>query len=216
VRFDPDKHHRRSLRLRGYDYAQAGAYFVTVCTQNRACLFGEAVKGRMAPNDAGKMIDAWWDRLPGKFPTIAIDAFVVMPNHVHGIIVITHPVGATPCGRPDFDLTPCGRPDVDGETGHPRGGAPTMGGDDGHLRGGVSTVGDVVGWFKTMTTNAYIRGVKQSGWAPFDKRLWQRNYYEHIIRSEDSLRRIREYIATNPVRWAEDAENPARHDEALG
>jgi putative transposase len=86
---DPDKHHRRSIRLKGYDYARSGAYFTTICTQNRACLFGEIINGEMRLNDAGRMIKKWWNELNRKFSNVETDELVVMPNHMHGIIVIT-------------------------------------------------------------------------------------------------------------------------------
>jgi hypothetical protein len=82
-------HHRRSIRLQGYDYAQAGAYFVTICTQNQECLLGEVVDGEMALNDVGRMVQSMWDGLPRRFPFIELDQFGVMPNHVHGIVVLT-------------------------------------------------------------------------------------------------------------------------------
>src|SRR5512135_2910342 len=90
MKHDPDKHHRRSIRLKGYDYSQSGAYFVTICTQNRECLFGDIVDGKMRLNDAGRMIHRTWNDVPIKYPNIEIDEFIVMPNHVHGIIVICH------------------------------------------------------------------------------------------------------------------------------
>ena len=91
--YDPQKHHRRSIRLKGYDYSQAGAYFITIVAQARACLFGEVVDGEMRLNDAGRMV---WDDLPERFPGLELDAFGVMPNHVHGIIILT---GRAPVGR---------------------------------------------------------------------------------------------------------------------
>lgn len=91
MRYDPERHHRRSIRLKGYDYAQAGAYFVTTVTHDRACLFGEVVNAQMRPNDAGRMVERWWQELNRKFPTVRTGAFVVMPNHIHGIIVIVAP-----------------------------------------------------------------------------------------------------------------------------
>jgi len=93
--YDPTRHHRRSIRLKGYDYSQAGAYFVTICTQDRACLFGKVVNGEMRLNDAGRMVLAEWNMLPERFPHVVLDAFVVMPNHVHGIVVITNPAPMT-------------------------------------------------------------------------------------------------------------------------
>jgi REP element-mobilizing transposase RayT len=191
MKFNPDQHHRRSIRLRNYDYAQVGAYFVTLCTQGRVCLFGEVVNGQMKLNHAGNMVKEWWLELEvGIREQISIhdmDEYVVMPNHFHGIVVL---VGAALCGRPRQPH--CGASE-DG-AGHPHRGAPTL--------------GNIMDWFKTMTTNEYIRGVKQSGWVPFPGRLWQRNYYEHVIRNEDDLAHIRQYILDNPLKWPEDAENP--------
>lgn len=180
--FNPDIHHRRSIRLRGYDYSQAGMYFVTVCTQGRLCLFGDIADGVMNLNDSGKMVRATWDEIPAHYAGVEIDRFAVMPNHVHGIITL---VGATPCGCPDS----CGCP----EFGQAQGPAPT----------GMS-LPDLVHRFKTMTTKRYSDGVKRNDWQPFDGKLWQRNYYEHIIRNEEAYLKIAEYIQTNPQRWEED------------
>ena len=88
TKYDPDIHHRRSVRLKGYDYSHDGYYFVTICTQNRRCLFGEIKNRAMILNDAGKMIDCWWNKLKNKYANIEIDEYVVMPNHCHGIINI--------------------------------------------------------------------------------------------------------------------------------
>jgi REP element-mobilizing transposase RayT len=99
--YDPERHHRRSIRLKGYDYAQAGAYFVTVCAQGRQCLYGDITDDIMHFNDAGRMVERWWLELNHKFPTVETDEYSVMPNHFHGIIVITaDDVGAALCGRP--------------------------------------------------------------------------------------------------------------------
>jgi len=180
MNYDPDRHHRRSIRLKGFDYSQSGAYFVTICTQNRACLFGEIVEGEMRLNEAGRMVHAAWEELSIHYPGVECDGFVVMPNHIHGIVVL---VGAGPRACPDH--------------GQPQGVAPTL------------SLVDVVHRFKTLTTKRYADRVKQFGWPPFPGRLWQRNYYEHIIRDEESLNRIRRYILDNPARWAFDRENPA-------
>lgn len=186
--YNPDIHHRRSIRLKGYDYSSGGAYFVTICTHGRECLFGRIVDDKMQLNDAGEMIEEWWAKLPGKFPDVVLDSAIVMPNHFHGIIVR---VGADPCVCPAFsDPSACPGPDL----GQPHGTAPTL--------------GDIMAWFKTMTTNAYIKGVKYSDWPPFSGRLWQRNYYERVIRNDNELFSIREYIMLNPSKWAEDEENP--------
>lgn len=181
-------HHRHSIRLLGYDYSQAGAYFVTICTQGRACLFGDIADGEMRLNDAGGLVQAVWDEIPGHYAGIDIDLFQIMPNHIHGIIIIgITPVGAGPCACPEPGQT---------HTGQPRGVAPTL------------SLPDVVHRFKTLTTKRYADGVKQYGWTPFPGRVWQRNYYEHIIRNNESLNRIRAYIINNPLQWELDRENP--------
>ena len=150
---------RKSPRLNGYDDTQAGAYFVSLCQQNRVSLFGEIADGELRLNAAGEMVCAWWERLPDKYPSLEIDHFVVMPNHFHGIVLLD---GRQP---------------------------------------GLSTA---MQWFKAMTTNAYIRGVKEQGWTPFERHLWQRSFHDHIIRDERGLDMIRGYITANPARWNED------------
>ena len=190
VKFDPAKHHRRSIRLAGFDYAQAGSYFVTICTQNRECVFGEVVQGQMISNGRGQMVESVWHQLPQHYTRVKADAFVVMPNHVHGIVIL---VGAGPGACPD-------------RSGQPQGVAPT----------GAMSLTDVVQRFKSLTTAQYRWGVRKDGWLPFSGRLWQRNYYEHIIRAEDELCRVRQYIADNPLRWAEDPENPLVADRVAG
>ncbi|HHT9152709.1 MAG TPA: transposase [Candidatus Hypogeohydataceae bacterium YC40] len=182
--YNPEKHHRRSIRLKGYDYSQAGAYFVTVCTHKRECLFGKIVDGEMQLNDAGRMAGKWWCELKNKFTNIELDEYVIMPNHFHGIIIIIT-VGVDLCVSPMGEHVGLG-----GHIGPP--------------------LPEIVRWFKTMTTNEYIRGVKQNIYAPVNRRLWQRNYYEHVIRNEDKLNRIREYIINNPLQWQFDRENPDR------
>jgi REP element-mobilizing transposase RayT len=123
------------------------------------------------------MLRNFWDKLPMKFPTIELDEFVIMPNHVHGIIMIGEPRGT--------------------KNGQPRGVAPT-------------TLGNIVDWYKTMTTDAYIREVKLNRWKRFNMRFWQRNYFERIVRDEEELNRIRQYIIDNPKNWGEDENNPNR------
>jgi putative transposase len=114
-----ERHERRSIRLDGYDYAEPGAYFVTICTQDHVCLFGQVVNGEMRMNEAGRMVQAVWDELPKHYPSVSIDAFVVLPNHIHAIIVLA-PVGAGPRACPD--LNPCAGPEGLGQQeGQPRG-----------------------------------------------------------------------------------------------
>ena len=99
-KYNPDYHHRRSIRLKGYDYFQAGLYFVTICCQNRAHLFGEIINGKMALNDAGEMIEKLWNEIPNDFMNIHLHEYITMPNHIHGIIEIT--VGADSISAPIF------------------------------------------------------------------------------------------------------------------
>jgi putative transposase len=193
MKYDPEKHHRRSIRLKGYDYTQMGAYFVTVVTKDRECLFGEVIDGETRLNGTGQVIERWWVELNHKFSMVDTDEFVVMPNHFHGIIVIADVrVGA------DLRVGPASEG---------RGGNTTEGA---HIGAPLPvSLPRIVQWFKTMTTNEYIRGVKQLGWTGFPGRLWQRNYYEHAIRTQESLDRIRRYILENPANWEFDHENPA-------
>ncbi|NLE46700.1 MAG: transposase [Chloroflexi bacterium] len=182
-----DTHHRRSIRLPGYDYAQAGAYFVTLCTQGRECLFGDVMDGVMQLNDAGLVAERCWLEIPTHFPRVVLDAVIIMPNHVHGILVITDStvVGAnnhSTVGAKDLSpLRPSAR-------------TPLPSGTSG-------TIGSVVRGFKIGVTKWMRHNTSH-----FD--VWQRDYYEHIIHNEESLRRIREYIVNNPLQWMLDRENP--------
>ena len=163
--FDRGVHHRRTIRLPGYDYAGSGAYFVTVVTQGRAQLLGSVVDGMLRMSDAGRMIERWWHSVPERYESAEIDEFIVMPNHVHGVIFLREADRLMPLAQ-------------------------------------------AIRWFKTITTNEYIRSVEEHNWPRFDRRLWQRNYFERIIRNEGELQAIRNYILDNPRKWAEDKENP--------
>ena len=191
-------HHRRCIRLRGYDYAMPGAYFVTICTWDRLCLFGEIADDAVRLSAAGEIAAACWCEIPTHFPDVELDASVMMPNHVHGIINI---VGATHASPLPVRQTPHGS----------------------HLpsRGPRPySVGAVVGSFKSATTRR-VRGIMNAVQAvhalPISSKcrqpIWQRNYYEHIVRDEATLTRLRQYIADNPARWAQDDENPSRIKE---
>ena len=191
--YDPEIHHRRSMRLKGYDYSQAGAYLVTVVAHGRMTHFGDVVKGRMQLNPAGEMVQRIWMEMPNRFPPIIMDEFIAMPNHVHGIIILA---GAGIAGAP----TPNDRSDIGTRKNATTGVASTS---DGRTR-----LGDVVGAFKSLTTLEYTRGVRDKNWPPFQGRLWQRNFYEHIVRTDVSLQQYRKYIVDNPVQWPFDRENP--------
>lgn len=183
MKYNTDNHHRRSIRLKGYDYARAGAYFVTVCAHNRECLFGDVFAGEMRLNDAVQMVQDVWDGLPIKFHNIETDEFIIMPNHVHGIIVI---VGAQFIAPFDCDAMNQNKKQIkQGVMNH------------------APTVGEIVRAFKAQCTHA-INKIRNTPGNP----LWQRNYYEHIIRSEQEMDRIRKYITENPAKWSEDEDNP--------
>lgn len=237
---NPNFFYRRSIRLKEYDYSQNGLYFVTICVQNRECLFGDITVGAtpccrpnddcqpndnitnivqpqehvptMWLNDAGVMIEKQWLALTDRFPNVRLHEFVVMPDHFHGILEI---VGAYPCGRPlcddngrqlnntvaskSDDISLLGHTDALIEInnnalfGQPQGHAPTV------VK--RKTVGDMMDAFKSIATVEYIRGVKNMGWTPFNGKLWQRGYYEHIIRHYDAFVCISEYIRENPKKW---------------
>jgi len=185
------KTNRKTIRLKGYDYSQSGYYFITVCTENRKCVFGNINSGKMILNECGIMIESIWQSLSKRFP-IVLDEFQIMPNHIH---IIIHLVGATLVVAPTIPIVAV----VDHSGIKPAWAgikpAPT------------ATLGDVIGAFKSLTTREYIMGVKNNGWKPFDQRLWQRNYYEQIIRNETELKKIREYIQSNPLMWERDRNN---------
>ena len=180
-RYDPNRHHRRSIRLRGYDYTQPGAYFVTICTHERAMLFGQVVDGEMVLNEWGEIVREEWFRSAEIRAAIKLfpDEFVVMPNHIHGIIWI---VGISPLVGATRRVAPT--------DGHPRGPAP-------------NSLGAVIGQFKSIVTKRINARRGTPG-----ARVWQRNYYERIIRNEWALNAIRRYIAENPSRWHLDRHNP--------
>lgn len=163
----PDQ--RKSIRLTGYDYAQRGAYFITICVNNRKCLFGNVCDGEMVLNEWGKIIDKCWNEIPQHFPHIELDEYIIMPNHIHGIINICR---GTACRAPTMECF--GKP----------------------VPGSLSTI---IRSFKSAAT----KRINQINNTP-GVRLWQRNFYEHIIRNESGLNRIRQYIINNPANWEED------------
>ncbi len=186
-KYDPSKHHRpfggaqgrHSIRLKGYDYTSEGAYFITIVTQGRECLFGEIVDEEMVLNEAGQMVLKWWNELPNKFPNVILGTFVIMPNHFHGII---------------FIIDEC-RGEILSPYNEKGGKTPTL---------RKPTLGQIVGYFKYQSTKE-MNAMDKTGTIT---KLWQRNYYKHIIRNEKELQQKTDYILENPSRWEEDEENP--------
>jgi putative transposase len=174
--YKSQKHHRRSIRLKGYDYSQTGAYFVTICSYNRESIFGEIVDGEAILSRYGRIVLTDWQNLAKRHPHIELGAFTVMPNHVHGIVVMKDtPVGA-----------------------------------DSKLVSGTarqSSLPEIVRGFKTFSARRVNRARRAVG------SVWQRNYWEHVIRNQEAFNRIHEYILTNPQRWQLDRENPNRIGE---
>ena len=168
-----DSHKRKSIRLRGYDYTRAGAYFVTICAHERACLFGKMVEDDIHLSGAGAIVQDEWLWTPVVRTDMHLDAFVIMPNHLHGIIVLD-PEQGTARRAPTTE----------------RFGNPV-----------ARSLPTIVRAFKSASTREINRLRKTPG-AP----VWQRGFYEHMIRDDRDLERIRSYIVNNPSRWSADAE----------
>ncbi len=176
MKYNPDIHHRRSIRLKGYDYSQAGLYFITICTQNRLCLFGEIVDDDggttiCALNEYGRIAEKEWIKTSKMRPNIRLDVFVIMPNHMHGIIEIAD-------GRGTMHRAPTVE----------QFGKPTS-----------NTIPTIIRGYKSSVTKQ-INILRNQPGVP----VWQRNYYEHIIRDEKSCYQIWEYVQTNPLKWQDD------------
>jgi putative transposase len=168
-------HHRRSIRLYFYDYSSPGLYFVTVCVQKKELLFGDIADGGVVLGRTGQEVRRIWESLLQRFGSVALDAFVVMPNHIHGTIEIVGAPLAPPGSYRQAD--PESQP----------------------------TLGAIVRTFRS-TSAISVNGLLNRS----ERGVWQRNYYEHIVRDQDELAKIREYIAENPLWWAQDRENPER------
>ena len=187
MKYIPERHHRRSIRLRDYDYSRNGAYYVTICTRNRDCILSkidsETVGAGLAPalyaeasesivrlTKAGEIAEKNWLEIPERCANVCIDEFVIMPNHIHGIILISSDaLGATARVAP--------------------------------------TLGQIIGSFKSKCVMEYLNHIETNNINATAK-MWQRNYYEHVIRNEDEMNKTKEYIQLNPYRWEEDEENP--------
>jgi REP element-mobilizing transposase RayT len=260
MNYDPHRHHRRSIRLKGYDYSRAGAYFITICCHDRICRFGEIVgdvgaglapallppaqiddmenvtssnvqtsnkKGQpqgpahtMQLNEYGKIAYNEWVKLPERYPNFELDVFQIMPNHIHGIIVLNDVrAGLAPALLPPAQIDEMikGQPQGTAPTplanidemikGRPQGTAPTPlanidGMQKGQPQGIAPTVGDIVGAYKSLVANGCLTIFKKNN----EKmgKLWQRDYYEHVIRDDQSYQTISNYILNNPAKWTDD------------
>ncbi|MFA7405746.1 MAG: transposase [Pelobacteraceae bacterium] len=167
--YNPDIHHRRSVRLKEYDYRSAGAYFVTICTFQRECLFGDVVDGEMRLNNFGEIVLEEWLRSEVVRNNVSLDGFVTMPNHFHSILLLNDSCRGEALPRPVV----------------------------------AGSIGAILGQFKSIVTKR-INALRDNPGCP----VWQRNYYEHVIRNEDDLANIRQYIANNPLKWDMDENNP--------
>jgi REP element-mobilizing transposase RayT len=197
VSTDPGLHRRRPIRIPEYDYTAPGRYYVTICVRNRECLLGRIRNGGIHLNELGRIVQRTWDELPRHYSNIFLDAFVIMPNHVHGII------GITDCGA------------VDGADSN------ASVGTDSNAFVGAGSVFVGAGFKPAPTTTPLSEIIR--GFKTFSARMintsrtmpgvsvWQRNYYEHVIRNERDLGRIRQYIADNPAQWELDKNNPRRN-----
>jgi putative transposase len=184
--YRPTIHHRKSIRLQGYDYSGAGLYFITICTHDRLPLFGEIIDGEMILNDAGIEAEKCWRAIPEHFPSVTLHEFVIMPNHVHGIIAIAaNGVGANNHLPLNDDTGAKNILPLQSNTLQP-------------LKHGTSrTIGSIVRGFKIGVTKWFRANTGMHV-------VWQRNYYEHIIRNEESYLKIAEYIQNNLRQWQED------------
>jgi len=250
MNYDPYKHHRRSIRLKGYDYSRRGWYFITICTQNREMLFGDVVDGKMILNEAGRIADKCWREIPEHYPNVHLDEYVIMPNHIHGIIIINdhQNVGAndnSPHNPPTANnigtknVLPIDNPGKknagaknishNDNTMPQNIGAKNISHDDNIMPQnigaknishddnimpqniGAKNISPLQSQFRSpsKTIGSIIRGFKIGVTKWFRQNteiyaVWQRNYYEHIIRDENELNHIRQYIIENPLKWQED------------
>jgi REP element-mobilizing transposase RayT len=166
---------RKSIRLQGYDYAADGAYFVTLCTWKRECTLGEINNGEMTLSDRGKILHEEWLRTGTVRPDVTVDEFVIMPNHLHGILILH---------------------DKEINVGATRRVAPTI---------KPGSLGAIVGQIKSIASKRIKALYGDEG-----KPVWQRSFYDRIIRDDRELNRIHEYILSNPSQWSEDTQNPQR------
>ena len=187
--FDPEKHHRRSIRLRNYDYSQPGAYFVTICTYQKQSWFGEIKNGQIYLNQLGKIVADEWLKTCKIRPNFKLDEWVIMPNHFHRIVIINDYSG---------DDQSLGARDAPLDLGA-RDAPLDLGARDAPLQQKPNSLSSCIAGFKSAVTKR-INLLRQNTDTP----IWQRNYYESILRDEKYLAVVREYIINNPKNWPND------------
>ena len=188
MKYNPETHHRKSVRLKEYDYSHPGAYFITICTHNRESVFGHIENGELIFKRFGRLIFSQWNNIPEHFRNVRLDELIIMPNHIHGVLFITD-VGAKHFRRKgDPNLRELSKNASPLRMAH------------GTKTGSLSAI---IQNYKSVTTRK-INKIRQKPGTKF----WQRNYYEHIIRNEKELNQIRQYIIDNPLNWEADEENP--------
>lgn len=192
MKYNPDIHQRRSIRLKGYDYSQPGAYFVTMVTRHRECLFGEVVDGNMRLSEAGMIVKRTWLDLPNHYPHLLLDAFSIMPNHLHGICILVDDLG-----RGGSDIPYPLQPEHKGEKVDP---TSSENQTRPYPRHGLPEIVRAVKSFSARRINR-LRGTPGVS-------VWQRGYFERVIRNEREINAIRQYIQDNPLKWERDRENP--------
>jgi len=180
-------HHRKSIRLKNYDYSLPGEYFITLCTHDKVCMFGEAIEDEMRLTPTGEIAKRCWEEIPKHFPNVELDEHIIMPNHIHGIIIINPLVGV------DNHNSSVG---VEYIQPLPKTFQHVI----------PNSLGSIIRSYKA----AISRECRKQKYSDFS---WQRNYYEHIIRNDKDLNNIREYISNNPIKWCLDENNPNRSIE---
>ena len=240
MKFNPKIHHRRSIRLRGYDYSREAAYFITICAQDRRCIFGSIENGEMKLNELGCIAHQAWAKLPERWPHLELGAFQIMPNHMHGILIISHhpPVRATlAVAPPDAqenteqsgpkentsekpETTTAESEKTEPETAESRATAefratarvapttvaPTATTADSTKKQWLErpSIGQIVAAYKSIVVTDWLKQISTNKQGRRFGKMWQRNFWEHIIRDEGAFQRISAYIVNNPKKWDED------------
>ena len=179
--YNPKIHHRKSIRLKGYDYSQEGMYYVTICVQNRQCLFGKILGGKMILNEYGEIACGEWEKLPEQHHNVSLDVFQIMPNHMHGIIVLQNVVN------------------TEKFVGATLAAAQNNNADTKNHWAGASPAPTIIGAYKSLVAHKCLEIYKSRN--EYMGKLWQRNYYERIIRDEQTYKNIANYIINNPANW---------------